>query len=217
MKKNNSKFNIQNSTLIDIPCVILAGGKSSRMGEDKSLLPFGQYDTLIEYQYNKLSKIFSKVYISTKTNKFDFLKESGKHKINKSNLILDETQNISSPMVALQSILKQFNSKVFIVTVDTPLIDKDTFEDLIDKSVKYDITIAKTKNKLHNLCGVFSYSLLMFIEKLIKDDIHKINYMVSSSDTLTVLYDNELQFININTPNEYKKALSIISDTNDNH
>ncbi|MFY4863348.1 NTP transferase domain-containing protein, partial [Aliarcobacter butzleri] len=25
----------------EIPCVILSGGKSSRMGEDKSLLPFG--------------------------------------------------------------------------------------------------------------------------------------------------------------------------------
>ncbi len=30
----------------DIPLVIFAGGKSSRMGKDKALLPFGGYSTL---------------------------------------------------------------------------------------------------------------------------------------------------------------------------
>ena len=50
----------------NIPCVILAGGKSSRMGEDKSLLPFPPYKTLTHYQYQRLNKIFKNVYISSK-------------------------------------------------------------------------------------------------------------------------------------------------------
>ena len=52
--------------------VILAGGKSSRMKQDKALLPFGDTNSLAEFQYRRLSKIFSKVYISSKNNKFDF-------------------------------------------------------------------------------------------------------------------------------------------------
>ncbi len=55
-----------------LSAIILAGGKSGRMKKDKSLLPFNEYNTLAEFQYRRLSKIFSKVYISTKNNKFDF-------------------------------------------------------------------------------------------------------------------------------------------------
>ena len=63
--------------MIDIPCVIFAGGKSSRMGEDKALLPFGDFPTLTQFQLNKLQKIFNNVYISCKdSSKFDFLKEN---------------------------------------------------------------------------------------------------------------------------------------------
>ena len=45
-------------TPFEIPCVILSGGKSSRMGEDKSLLPFSSSKTLIEYQYKRLKPYF---------------------------------------------------------------------------------------------------------------------------------------------------------------
>ena len=48
--------------MIDIPCVIFAGGKSSRMGEDKALLAFGEFPTLTQFQLNKLQKIFKNVH-----------------------------------------------------------------------------------------------------------------------------------------------------------
>jgi len=70
-----------------IPAIIFAGGKSSRMGRDKALLPFGGYQSLAQYQYNKLKTIFKDVYISTKKNKFDF----------EANLIYD-TYQINSPL-----------------------------------------------------------------------------------------------------------------------
>jgi len=59
--------------MFQIPCVIFAGGKSSRMGEDKSLLPFGSFSTLTEFQLNRLQKMFKNIYISCKkSSKFDF-------------------------------------------------------------------------------------------------------------------------------------------------
>ena len=117
----------------DIPCVILSGGKSSRMGKDKSLLPFRDSESLIKYQYDKLSKIFKNIYISTKEDKFNF----------QANLIFDTTK-ISSPMVALQSIFQNLEfENIFIITVDTPLIEESTIRELIIKSQNYDITMGQ--------------------------------------------------------------------------
>ncbi|EKN7424859.1 NTP transferase domain-containing protein, partial [Campylobacter coli] len=51
--------------LENLNCVILCGGKSSRMGEDKSKLIF-KNQTLTQFQVEKFSKIFKNVYVSAK-------------------------------------------------------------------------------------------------------------------------------------------------------
>ena len=175
------------------------------MGEDKSLLPFGNCDSLVEYQYKKLSKLFQKVYISSKTNKFNF----------KHNLILDNEENISSPMIALQSIFNSLdNKKVFIITVDTPLILDETINTLIKQSPNHDIIIATDKDRDHNLCGVFDKNILPIITDLISKKIHKINHLIREvNDAKKVAFNNKEQFINLNTYNDYKQAL-FISKTN---
>ena len=89
-----------------INAVIVAGGKSSRMGQDKSLLPFGTYRTLAEYQHVKLSKLFNKVYISTKEDKFDF-----------ECLVVKDIFQVSSPLVGLISIFETLQTdEVFIIS-----------------------------------------------------------------------------------------------------
>jgi molybdenum cofactor guanylyltransferase len=185
--------------MIDIPCVILSGGKSSRMGEDKALLPFGECSTLTQYQYNKLSKIFDNVYISSKIDKFKFLEDKNK--------IIFDIAKISSPMIALKSIFKKLNNdKIFIITVDTPLLLESTITELINDSNNYDITIAKSIDKTHNLCGIFTRNTYTKISQYIDQDMHKINFLVKSSNTNYKLFDDKNQFININTPSEYIQA-----------
>ena len=127
-----------NNYLFEIPCVILSGGKSSRMGEDKSLLPFSTSKTLIEYQYQRLKPYFKDIYISSKTDKFDF--------IDKNSLILDENKDIYSPILALDTIFNKFqNEKIFLITVDTPLVTIESISELINESKNYDICIAQTE------------------------------------------------------------------------
>lgn len=158
----------------EIPCVILSGGKSSRMGEDKSLLPFSSSNSLIEFQYKRLKPYFKDIFISSKIDKFDFLDD-------KTKLILDINQDIYSPILALQTILEKFD-KVFIITVDTPFVKLETIEKLINSSNNFEITIAQTLEKTHNLCGVFSKNINTIISFMIKDDIHKINYLVKTQN-----------------------------------
>jgi molybdopterin-guanine dinucleotide biosynthesis protein A len=182
-----------------IPCVILCGGKSSRMGEDKALLPFKNSNSLLEYQYNRLQQIFSSVYISLKNDKIDFT----------DNIIYDNKKNISSPMIALESIFESLEEKkVFIITVDTPFVSKQTIENIINNSQNHEITIAKTNgDNTHNLCGVFARNLQKKINQYIQKDIHKIGLLLKESNTKIIDCDNEDEFLNINTKEDYKKSL----------
>lgn len=173
------------------------------MGEDKSLLPFSSSSSLIEFQYKKLKPYFKDVFISAKNDKFDFLQD-------KTKLIIDKNQDIYSPILALQTILEKFD-KVFIIPVDTPFLTYQTINKLIDESNTFDITIAQTPLKTHNLCGIFSKEILTFIKKMLKDDIHKINYLIKNSRNQIINFHNEDEFLNLNDKLEYKKALEIIN------
>jgi len=184
---------------IDIPCIIFAGGKSSRMGEDKSLLPFGDFDSLIEYQYSKLSNIFSKVYISAKENKFSFT----------CNLIKDSS-DIYAPTAGFVSIFKSLDvSNIFVLSVDTPFVDKKEIERLIAlDSDNVDATIAKTAQGSHPMCGIYHRSLQPTFEKMLKENNHKLGYLLRESKTQWIMFEEEEAFSNLNHPHEYKEALS---------
>ena len=189
-------------TPFEITCVILSGGKSSRMGEDKSLLPFSTSKTLIQYQYDRLKPYFRNIYISSKVDKFDFLE--------KNFLILDENKDIFSPILALDTIFKKFeNQKIFIITVDTPLVSIDSISKLIDASINYDICIAQTE-KTHNLCGVFSSNISLTIKTMIENDIHKIAYLINKNKNKILKFPNNSEFLNINNKEEYEESLNYI-------
>ncbi len=192
------------NTPFKIPCVILCGGKSSRMGEDKALLPFASSNSLTQYQYDRLESYFKNIYISSKIDKFSFLKNKSK------NLILDDGE-IYSPIVALKTILNRINDEnIFIITVDTPLVTLETINSLIDKSEEFDITVAQTE-KTHNLCGVFNKSCLYLLEDMINKDIHKVGYLLKNMNTQYIKFPNDNEFINLNDKDEYSKAKTLIS------
>lgn len=187
----------------DIPCVILCGGKSSRMGEDKALLPFAEYSSLVQYQFERLKPYFETIYLSSKVNKFDFLEDE-------SAIIYDKGE-VHSPLVALKTILETIKTdKVFILTVDTPFVKPSTMEQLITQSYDAQISVAKTE-KLHNLCGVFDKSILYQIESMIAEDFHKIGALLQKVTTKVISFSDENEFLNLNNKSEYEKALSIIS------
>jgi molybdopterin-guanine dinucleotide biosynthesis protein A len=178
------------------------------MQQDKTLLPFGNYQTLAQFQYERLKPFFSKVFLSSKTNKFDFL-------LSDSSVIYDQNSEIFSPLVALQTILKNAKAPyVFILTADTPFVKVQTIQKLMNQSQNYDIVTAKTATRAHPLCGVFSKTILPIVERMLQEDMHKIGYLLQQVKSAQIAFDDENEFLNLNTPQEYEKALKIISKVN---
>jgi len=190
--------------MIDIPCVIFAGGKSSRMGEDKSLLPFGGFDTLTQFQLSRLSKIFKTVYISSKDkSKFNFT----------ANFIEDiKSDDIFAPTVGFVSVFKTLHvDSFFALSVDSPFINENQINKIIDAdNLHVDATIAKTNSGIQPMCGIYHRSLENNFVNMLKENNHKLGFLLKSSNTSYVKFEDEKAFLNLNNPDEYKEALSLI-------
>ena len=187
-------MNIQN-----IPIIILSGGASKRVGSDKSLLRINN-KTLAQYQYDRLKTYFKNVYISAKSDKFDF----------KADLIFD-TNTIYSPLVALETILTMDFERFFVIPVDTPLLSIDTIKDLISQSIDYDIVVAQSDDKIHYLCAVFTKDIYPKVQEMIKEDNHKIKELIRHFNHKIIQYqDKEEEFLNINYKEDYYKFLKNI-------
>lgn len=180
-----------------IPAVIFAGGRSSRMGKDKSLLPFAGYDTLSEFQYNRLSSLFDNVYISSKEDKFDF-----------EVAVITDLYEESSPLVGIISIFETLEEdEIFILSVDAPFVNREVIEKLLNHEEKFDAVIAKSSSGTQPLCGVYRRSILPLAHKHLKKRDHKLNNLLRKADTRLVSFENDTLFTNLNYPHEYESAV----------
>ena len=190
--------------MLDIPCVIFAGGKSSRMGEDKSLLPFSSFDTLTEYQLSRLNKIFKTVYISTKNkNKFDF----------DAAFIEDVKENNTfAPTAGFVAIFEQIkDDRFFALSVDSPFVSEEVINKILEvDSDELDATIAKTDFGSHPMCGIYHRSLQTAFEDMLSSDNHKLGFLLKNSNTKYIYFKDEKPFLNLNHPHEYQAALTLI-------
>lgn len=181
----------------NIPAIIFAGGKSSRMGSDKALLPFGDFKSLSEFQHHKLSLLFEDLYLSSKVDKFDFKCE-----------VITDTYEESSPLVGIISVFETLAvDEVFILSVDSPLVDKEVIEKLIEVSndVQTDAIIAQSPDGLQPLCGLYRRSILPLAKKQLEANNHKLKDLLHLSKVSAVIFDSHEPFTNLNTQDEYQK------------
>ena len=176
--------------------VILAGGRSSRMQQDKALLPFGGYDSLAEFQYRRLSKIFSKVYISSKNNKFDF----DVH-------VLEDKYKGSSPLVALVSMFETLEEleEVFVLSVDAPFVSHKSIAKLYESTSSFDVLVAESSSGLEPLCAVYRRSCLKEAKKALELNKHRLQSLLEQLKIKRVKIDDD-ECMNLNYPSEYEIA-----------
>jgi molybdopterin-guanine dinucleotide biosynthesis protein A len=192
--------------MLDMPCVIFAGGKSSRMGEDKSLLPFSSYKTLAEFQYSRLSKIFKTVYISCKDkNKFDF-----------DALFIEDikTNDVFAPTAGFVAVFKVLKEDAFFaLSVDAPFVSEKIIKELVRSDVAHpntDASIATSNHGMEPMCGVYHRSLEPAFNAMLNENNHKLGFLLKSSETNFVPFDDDKAFLNLNHPHEYQEALALV-------
>lgn len=197
----------------NITGVILAGGKSSRMGVNKALLKIDDV-TLIERSFDLMQSIFAKVVISTNNpSQFDFIHAEK---------VTDFYSDLG-PLSGIYSSLKLVSTeKIFLVSVDMPFILPDLIRYLINYKTDELITVPVANEKIQYLCGLYNSKLIPILENILESNIVSRNNnkeIIKSSlslwnfvervgaeivDVVEKIFYMKDTFFNINTPEDFE-------------
>lgn len=173
--------------------LILAGGKSSRMGTDKTLLEFCGAPSITHFLFERLSKHFDNVKVASKQDKFN----------PKLPLLIDEFSEFA-PIYVIANLDKYYNDPVFIIAADTPFVEIDTIKKLSKQ--KSQITLASDGEFIHYLCGFYSPSVANIARQMIKSKDLRLANLAKICKCESIEFGNLKQFFNINTKADYEEA-----------
>ena len=192
--------------------VVLAGGKSSRFGADKSEAILGNK--------NLISHILDKIIF-----KFDKILVVANHKINfneneKIKLISDYQKNLG-PLGGIYSAMKWIkdNNKpyewIISLPTDTPFIEAQILDEFYEKTKQKEkkLFFMKSNNKRHNIFGLWSLDLFKNLEKdLLENNERKVETWANKIgvETININFEGRDPFFNINTIEDLEKAKKYI-------
>ncbi|MFA5244915.1 MAG: molybdenum cofactor guanylyltransferase [Pedobacter sp.] len=182
---------------------ILAGGKSSRMGSDKGLIPF-KGKPLIQYVIEQLEPAVNKVVLVANNSAYQDLGLE---------VIPDIIKDIG-PAGGIYSALKHTDTCFnFILSCDMPFIKSEAIEFIIQNSFQWQITVPIYHQQIEPLCGIYTKDCLIEWEGFILQNIIRLHDMISYFKLLKLNVDtnklfNDQLFLNINTPPDLINALN---------
>jgi len=208
----------------DITGIILSGGKSSRMGVNKSLLKIGEI-TIIEKVRDLMQSLFKEVILITnhladyKFLNIPLFEDLFKHK---------------GPLAGIHSgLINSSTEQNFIISCDLPFITKEMIKYIVDYKTKKLITIAKADGYIQQLAGKYSKECAYEAEKILNEQlseeietskqknmnisvlklIERVGAEIISAESLT-FYKEEI-FFNMNDVEDYKLLLKKLNFTSD--
>lgn len=177
---------------------ILAGGKSSRMGQNKALLTINN-QRFLERITEELSA-FDEVLLSV-AKKSDYADTDL--------LMYEDEHKEIGPMEGIYQIVKHAaNEYVFICGVDMPFISAKLVSYMAEFiSSDYDCYVMMDEEHIHPLCAIYSKAVLPVIEELIAQGRHRLMDILQKVRTKyihleTSCFDKKV-VKNINTRDEY--------------
>jgi molybdopterin-guanine dinucleotide biosynthesis protein A len=174
--------------------IILAGGGSSRMGQDKSMLPVAG-KPMIKHIYEQLRPCFAQTLVSSNN--------AAAHEFLGATVVTDEVAG-KGPMMGIVSALRvSVNDVNFVVACDMPEIDTALMRAMLRQASDCDAVVPKVGADLYEpLFAVYRKSALPAMEALLESGNNKI---IDSYSRFRVRYIdlNGRQFRNINTRAEY--------------
>lgn len=180
--------------------VVLAGGKSRRMGMDKAFIPLGGR-TLIKRVTDVLAGIFSEVVIVV-------CADLNPQYADLPHRILKDQISGLGPMGGIETALKSLSGKgLFVVAADMPFLNPEVIQAILTYSEDYDLVIPVLSGRLHPLHAFYAPQCLPVVEKAIRHKqlaVHLLSEEVNSylfPEAAFRNLDPELHsIVNINTP-----------------
>lgn len=158
--------------------VVLAGGKSSRFGQDKGLYVY-QGKPLVEHSLSILQSICNELFISTN--------KSEAYSVFDVPCIPDKYME-SGPLGGIHSaLLHTGNEKTAIISCDMPNIPAQLFSKMANIMGCYDLVIPVHEGFAETMCCIYSKNCLPVIEHALMIKKHKI---LDAIKTLNILHFN---------------------------
>jgi molybdopterin-guanine dinucleotide biosynthesis protein A len=187
-----------------VSCGILAGGASSRMGQNKALLEF-RGRPLIVQQIELLSPIFDEILIGAN--------DPAPYAGLKLRVVPDLLAERCS-LTGIHALLKAARrEQVFVVACDMPFLNAELIRIMIAESGNWDAVIAETERGPEPLHALYSKACLPAIEESARLGRWKVTDFYAAVRALPLkfaeeqwLVDGRSPFTNANTPEEWRSA-----------
>ncbi len=182
--------------IADVTGVILAGGKSSRMGGDKALLQYNG-KPFIQHIAETLLQVFAHVIVISDRQEYSFL-----------NLpIYPDLFHDCGPLAGIHAgLVHAAAPSAFILSCDAPFITTELIYEMLRHAHPDEITIAKDESNSHPLIGIYPTILLAEFEAELragKKQVHAFLERYGFRVSILQLDQFQNQLRNINTPAEY--------------
>ena len=192
--------------ITDVTGILLAGGKSRRMGEDKRFLYVGER-TLLERSGAALQKIFDQVYVVIAQDSPELTFDLP--------VIRDLIPDCGS-LGGLYTGLRQATTPhIFLAACDMPFINVDVIRYMARFKNEADIVIGQWKTRLQPTHAIYGKRCLGVMERMIEARQIRIQSLVTESTLrVRILTESELgqidpdgqSLVNVNTPLDLQLA-----------
>lgn len=181
--------------------VILAGGKSSRMGSNKALLPY-KGGRFIEAIHRQLSEIFEEVLLVTNNpEQYEFLP---------CRKVADLFPGAGALAGIHSGLHHSSNPAIFAVACDMPYLNNGLVRHLAGQADQESVVVPEGPDGLEPLHAVYGKGCLEAIEEcLIREEkrivsfFNRANVIMVQSEQVARFDESFASFSNINTPQEY--------------
>ena len=187
--------------------IILAGGKSLRLGRSK-FLEAVEGKSLIQWVIDCLAILSTEIIIATAHGEAILFSSSVKIKT------VADIYPGKGPLVGIYSgLIASSSSQAIVVGCDTPFLSVSLLKHMTRVSHKFDVVVPRIKDKVEPLCAVYSKSCLAHIQELLDRNelgINKLFSMVKvkyvEEDEINSLDPEHLSFFNINSQADLERA-----------
>jgi molybdenum cofactor guanylyltransferase len=189
----------------DATAVVLAGGKSSRMGRPKSLLLFDG-KPLIVHLAHALKRMFAEtVIVAAPDQELPPLP---------ANLVRDEVP-YQGPVGGIYYGLRAASGKsCFVTSCDVAFLNPSLICHLLSQISEYDVVVPYWQDRFQPLHAVYRSSLLPLLkEQLDRNELRpiflfdKVRTRKVDEEEIKIFDPDGLSFFNMNTPDDYQRAL----------